>query len=391
MSINQIMPVMIVAGEASGDRHAAHLVEALRAEAPHIKFEFFGATGKHMRDAGVESIVDMDELALVGIAAIGRALPRFWTIYKQLQRIALERQPRACILVDYPEFNLRLARALHRQGLKTIYYISPQLWAWRSARVRYIREDVDLLLAVLPFEPAWYEARGVRHVEFVGHPLTGEVRATRTREEFCRAHNLDASNSIIALLPGSRRQEIAHHLLPMIEAAQLLQRTHANAQFVVAVAPNRSLEEVMHDLNVESKLAAQMRFVHAETYDALASSDVAVVASGTATLETAMIGTPPVIVYRGSAFNWHTLGRLIEVEHIGLINLIAGERIAPELIQNDFTSQRVAHEIAMLLEPARNAAMREQLRHAVAQLGTGGASTRAAQAIINALDKWKRE
>src|SRR5919206_4452978 len=168
--------LLIVAGEASGDAHAAALVRALRARAPEVAFEFFGATGRALRAAGVESVVEIDQLAIVGLLEIGRALPKFWRTFRALKAAALTRKPHAVILVDWPDFNLRLARALHRRGLKIIYYISPQLWAWRAYRVRRIRRDVDLLLTILPFEPEWYAARGVAHVEFVGHPLAGRAR-----------------------------------------------------------------------------------------------------------------------------------------------------------------------------------------------------------------------
>src|SRR3989440_3976843 len=169
--------LMIVAGEPSGDAHAAALVRALRAEAPGVEFEFFGATGALMREAGVESVVRSDDLAILGLVEIARVLPKFWRAFQTLKSTSVERRPDAVILVDWPDFNLRLARTLHRRGLRVIYYISPQLWAWRAHRVRQVRRDVDLLLAILPFEPDWYAQRGVAHVEFVGHPLAGAVHA----------------------------------------------------------------------------------------------------------------------------------------------------------------------------------------------------------------------
>src|ERR671929_2238827 len=177
--------LMVVAGEPSGDAHAAALVRALRERAPDVRFEFFGATGARMREAGVESVVREDDLAITGLLEIARALPRFWAAYRALKRAALARRPDAVILVDWPDFNLPLARALHRRGLKIIYYISPQLWAWRSHRVRQVRRDVDLMLTILPFEREWYRARGVGHVEFVGHPFADSIAPRTTREEFC--------------------------------------------------------------------------------------------------------------------------------------------------------------------------------------------------------------
>lgn len=388
--------LMIVAGEASGDTLAAGLVHALREQDANRDFEFFGATGEKMRAAGVEEIVRTDHLSITGIAGIGRALPVFWRAFQTLKRIALARRPEAVILVDWPDFNLRLARALHRRGLKVIYYVSPQLWAWRAHRIRNMRRDVDLLLAILPFESAWYNARGLSHVRFVGHPLVGTVGTQTTRAEFCQRHNLTPEHPIIALLPGSRRKELTRNLPLMLDAAQLILRTHPNAQFTLALAPNRSHEEAAELLAANpstsiadtTQLIERLRIIEGETYDALAAADAAAVTSGTATLEAALIGTPLVVVYKESALNWHTLGRLISTEHFGLVNLIAGERIATELMQSDFTGEALARELMELLDAERNHHARTQLREAVARLGAGGASERAAAAVIRALRNW---
>jgi lipid-A-disaccharide synthase len=394
MAVREAKRLMIVAGEPSGDAHAAALVRALRQAAPAIEFEFFGATGGQMREAGIQSVVRSDELAILGLAEIAGALPKFWRAFKALKRAALERRPAAVILVDWPDFNLRLARALHRRGVRVIYYISPQLWAWRAYRVRTIRRDVDLLLAILPFEPDWYKERGVRHVEFIGHPLTGEVNPRYGREEFCRRNHLDPARPIIALLPGSRRKELERILPVMLDAAQLISGEQPDAQFVLALAANRSLAEAnaiieraaaRHNSSGVSNLCV----TQFETREALAAADAAAVASGTATLEAALIDTPFVIVYKESFINWNTLGRLINAEHFGLINLIAGERLVTELMQNDLTGERLAQELRTLLNRERNAAARQRLKEAAARLGTGGASQRAARAILKALDEWK--
>src|ERR687890_1515111 len=191
--------LMLVAGEESGDAHAASLVRNLRERAPEAHFELFGSTGKAMREAGVESVLREDDLAITGLLEIARALPRFCSAYQTLKRAALARRPDAVVLVDWPDFNLALARALRRRGLRVIYYISPQLWAWRSHRVRQVRRDVDLMLTILPFERDWYAARGVSHVEFVGHPLAGAVTSRLTREEFCARHGLDPARPVVAL------------------------------------------------------------------------------------------------------------------------------------------------------------------------------------------------
>ncbi len=374
--------LLIVAGEASGDAHAASLVRALREAAPQIGQNFFGSTGAQMREAGVESIVKADELAILGLWEIGRALPKFWSAFGDLKRAAAEKKPDAAILVDWPDFNLRLARWLHRRGIPTIYYISPQLWAWRSYRTRNIKRDVDLLLSILPFEKAWYATRGITNVEYVGHPLTGEVRAGYDRAEFCRRNDLDPSRPVVALLPGSRHKELVRILPPMLDAVSEIRKERNDVQFVIVAAPNRSIEEVK---TIAAGEAEAVRIIHHETREALAAADVAAAASGTVTLEAALLGTPLVIVYKESALNWHALGSLITTEHYGLVNLIAGRRVATELMQDDFTGQSLARELLMLLDPQRNVAMRDELREIVKSLGDAGASRRAARAILDFL------
>ena len=381
---------MIVTGEPSGDAHGAALVQALRAAATE-PLQIFGATGPLLRATGVESVIHSDDLSIMGILEVGKVLPKFWNAYQTLKRAALERNPDAVILVDWPDFNFRLARALHRRGLKVIYYISPQLWAWRSYRLRTIKRDVDLLLAILPFEEEWYATRGVDHVEFVGHPLAGEVRATQDRTEFCRQTKLDPKLPIISLLPGSRRKELDRILPPMLEAAALISARRPEIQFVVVVAPSRTSDEVRNIARVTRAtplpLPSVLHITAGSARNVLAASDAAAVASGTATLEAALLGTPLVIVYKESAINWHTLGRLITTEHFGLVNLIAGEEIATELMQDDLNGESLADELLSLLEPAKNRVARERLREVAEQLGEGGASVRAAKRILKFIDQ----
>lgn len=383
--------LMIVAGEDSGDAHAAALVRSLRERAPETDFEFFGSTGGRMREVGVESVVREDDLAITGLLEIARALPRFVNAYRALKRAAVERGPDAVVLVDWPDFNLPLARALRRRGLKIIYYISPQLWAWRSHRVRQIRRDVDLLLTILPFERAWYEGRGVAHVEFVGHPLAGEIKPRYGRAEFCARHALDPALPIITLLPGSRRKEFERILPVMLDAAARISAEKPDTQFVVALSSRRTPAEV--DTIVEPRrhglgVPPSLHVVEGETREALAASDAAAVCSGTATLEAALTNTPLVVVYKESFLNWRLLGSLINVEHYGLVNLVAGRRLAPELMQDDFTGERLARELDALLDAERNAEVRAGLRETVAKLGAGGASLRAADAVLRALRDW---
>ena len=369
---------MIVAGEPSGDAHAAALVQALQKKG---QIKYFGATGPLMRAAGVETIVNSDELAIMGILEVAQVLPKFIAAFRKLKTAAIERRPDAVVLVDWPEFNLRLASSLHRRGIKVIYYISPQLWAWRPRRINRINRDVDLLLSILPFETEWYKSRGVDHVEFVGHPLAGEVKPRIGREEFCRQHGLDPRNPIVAFLPGSRRKELQRILPPMAGAIRKLKSTRPEIQPVIVVAPSRTVEETKAILSPLNSI----RMVHGQTRDALAAADAAAIASGTATLEAALLETPMVVVYKESAVNWHTLGRLITVPHYGLVNLVAGTEIATELMQTDLTPDNLAHELIQLLDPETNRSTREELRRVASKLGKPGGSERAAELIVNFL------
>lgn len=375
---------MIVAGEPSGDAHAAALVNALRKREQHL--ELYGATGPLMRAAGVETVVDSDELAIMGILEVTHAFPKFLTAFRQLKQAAFERSPDAVVLVDWPEFNLRLATALHRRGLKVIYYISPQLWAWRPRRINRIKRDIDLLLSILPFEAEWFRARGVEHVEFVGHPLAGEVKARFGREEFCRQHDLNPAQPIVSFLPGSRRKELQRILPPMLASITKLASVRPEIQCVVVVAPSRTIEETREIINRQNG-GPPIKLIHRQTREALAASDAAAIASGTATLEAALLETPMVVVYKESAFNWHTLGRLITVTHYGLVNLVAGKEIATELMQNDLTAERLSDELLKLLEPAANKTARAQLAAVAQRLGDTGASERAAELILRWLQQ----
>jgi lipid-A-disaccharide synthase len=383
--MKKTLKIMIVAGEASGDAHAAKLVRALIEKEPETDFKFFGAAGPGMRDAGVEAVVHSDEFSVVGVAEIGHALPMFLRASRDLKNAAASKRPDAVILVDFPDFNLKLAKALKKRGFTIIYYISPQLWAWRKYRVETIRKYVDLLLTILPFENQWYERHGVHHVEYVGHPLANEVHAARSKPEFCDHHGLNAAKPIISLLPGSRHKEIVRILPVLVEAASKLTAENPEMQFVIPIVSgkdrmdvDRAIQEMVRNVN--------LTVVEGETYDALNASDAAAVTSGTATLETGIIGTPMVIVYKGTALNYALLKPLISVEHYGLINLIAGERIAKELIQHEFTAAAVSAELLRLLDPGENAEMREKLSHAREKLGHGGASKRAAAAVMRLIN-----
>jgi lipid-A-disaccharide synthase len=377
--------IMVVAGEASGDLHAAKLVRALREESPEKHFECFGSAGPKMRDAGVEAVIRSDELSIVGLLEIGRALPMFIRSFRKLTRAARDRRPDIAILVDFPDFNLKLAKSLKRQGIKVVYYISPQLWAWRSYRINAIRKHVDLMITILPFEKNWYAERGVDNVEYVGSPLAREVQVIRDKRDFCQSHEINPDRPIVSLLPGSRHKEIVRILPVMAAAVTELAERRPELQFIIALASERSLSDVKRILLAAEKntrLPDDLFIIPGETFDALNASDAAAVTSGTATLETAIIGTPMAVVYKTSAINYALLRPLISVEHFGLVNLIAGERLAKEMIQHEFTSGALADELLRLLEREVNAMMRVKLRETTEKLGHGGASKRAAEAIL---------
>ncbi len=380
--------VMLVAGEASGDKHGAALARSLKALYPETQFEFFGSGGEEMRDAGVETLVDARDVAIIGIPEIVRAFGKLYGAFRRLIEAARQRKPDAVVLVDWPDFNMRVAKKLHRDGFKIVYYISPQLWAWRRYRVRAIRRDVDKMLVILPFEEEFYTGEGVA-VEYIGHPLVESVQRTVSRDEFCRKYGLDANDSIIALLPGSRRKEIHYHLPAMADAAKRLrdwaatnlQSAIRNPQFVLPLASTVSHEQVEPVIRAAG---VAVTMIERDTYNALGHAAFAIVASGTATVEMALAGTPMVIVYRGSEVNWRLIRPLIKLDTFGMVNLIAGRRIVPELMQHDCTGEKIAAEVqALWSDAARLAAMRKELAEVRERLRTDGSvPARAAQAVM---------
>ncbi len=378
--------LMIVAGEASGDKHGAKLVAALGKLRPELDWEFFGAGGDEMRAAGVETLVDAREMAIMGALEVAAALPRFWRAFRLLRAAARARHPRLVVLIDWPEFNLRLARRLKRDRHRVVYYISPQIWAWRSYRIHAIKRDVERMLVILPFEYDYYARAGVQ-VDYVGHPLLDSIQVTASRDEFCAQYELNPACPIVALLPGSRSQELRYILPPMLEAARLLNHSHPQLQFVLTLAPTLTRLQAEAAISA-AEPAANLRLLVNETYNALAAAQLAVVASGTATLEAAIIGTPLVIVYRASSLNWLLFRPLINLPFIGMPNLIAGREIAPELLQNDLTGMRLAALLAEMLEDeARLAQQRIELAEVRRRLGEARASERAARRIWALLEK----
>lgn len=382
--------IMLVVGEASGDAHAAKLVLALKNASNNTAFEFFGATGEKMREAGVETIVRADDFARVGILEVATALPMFLRVFRKVKAAAFERKPDVAVLVDFPDFNLKLATALKKKGIKVVYYISPQVWAWKKYRVRRMKSSIDLLLTILPFEKKWFAEHGFEKVEYVGNPLAGEVKADISRKEFCERNELDSDKPIVAFLPGSRKNEIERILPTMLLSASEMLTRNPDIQFLIPLASNRTRREVASIIEKlksnGKKFPENINVLEKSTFDAVNAADVAAVASGTATLETAILGTPMAIVYKVSNLNYAVLKNFISVEHIGLVNFIAEKRLVAELIQNEFTPANLSKEMFRLLGKEQNQAMRNELAEIKEKLGAGGATEKAAAAITRQLE-----
>jgi lipid-A-disaccharide synthase len=372
--------LMLVAGEASGDLHAADLVCTLRASLPDL--EVFGLGGERLREAGMETVADANDVATVGLTQAAGRLRTLWRAYRTLARRLREAPPDLCVLVDFPEFNLRLARLAKRAGVPVLYYIGPQIWAWRRGRVRKIARRVDRLAVVFPFEPALYAGR-LAGVEFVGHPLLDRVRATRGREETLRAHGLDPARRTVVLLPGSRPSEIAYLLPPLLDAVRRL-APDARLQFPLALAHTLSATEMRERVRAAG---VDVRVVEGDTYNLVAAGDVALVSSGTATLECALLERPMVIVYRLGPLSYG-LGRMLVrgVRWIGMPNIVADREVVPELLQRQATGTRIAAAARALLDdPGRHAATVDALRDVRRRLGRGGAAGRAAAIALEML------
>ncbi|HEY3120518.1 MAG TPA: lipid-A-disaccharide synthase [Vicinamibacteria bacterium] len=377
------MPRLLVScGEPSGDLYAAELVRELLRREPTL--EAFGLGGDRLAEQGARLLAHVRELAVVGLLEVVKHLSRLRAVFAGVLDEVDRRPPDAAVLIDYPDFNLRLARELRRRGIPVVYYVSPQVWAWRRGRVHAIRRDVSLMLVIFPFEEAIYREAGVR-VRFVGHPLVDLVRPP-DRSVFLARHGLDPGRRLVAVLPGSRPREVAHNLPPLAGAVERLARARPELQFVAVSAPT------LPPGTLEAPLAPLgARVVSGEAHGALGSADLALVASGTATVEAALLGTPMIVVYRLAALTY-VLGRpFVRVPHYAMVNLIAGRRLVPELIQRDFTPDRVAAEaLALLEDPSRISAVREALAQVRDRLGPPGASGRAAEDVIQVMRERKK-
>ncbi len=375
------MELGIVAGEASGDRQAAALVEELRAR--HADWHFFGCGGERMRQAGCELLLDARQLSLLGLAEVVRHLPRLYRLYRRLWKEIARRRPRALVLVDFPDFNLRLARRAAAAGIPVIYFISPQVWAWRPGRVRLLRRTVRRMICIFPFETAFYARHGMA-ADFVGHPLTEQIKRQEAGcAEFLHQAGCAANRPVVALLPGSRRRELEFHL-PVLAAAARRLYAERQIHFLLPVAPGLELASAERQLE-----RPDQKFIHllaGQSERALTCAQVAVVASGTATLEAALLETPSLVVYRLSRWTYWLGRRLVRTPYIAMPNLILGAPVLPELIQNDFTPEAVVNWVRKLLdEPATRQQMADRLAEVREQLGPPGAIARAADCLESEL------
>ena len=335
-----------------------------------------------MKAAGVELVMNYEEVAVVGITEILKHLPSLLKAMDRVMAEAEKRKPGLAILTDFPEFHLRLARKLQSRGIRNIYYICPQFWAWRAWRANQIRRRFEKALCIFPFEKEFFSKAGVS-TEFIGHPLVGMVSATKDRRRFCEEQGLAEGRALVTVLPGSRTGELEHHLPVLREACA---RIHAKmpAQFVVAAAHTRDVEM----LKTGWPAGLKIRVVEGETYNALAVADAAIVSSGTATVEAALLDAPMVVVYRVSPLTAALVKPLVRTPFFAMVNLIAENRVVPELVQNDFTPEKVASETLRLLQdPDARAAMRTGLAEVRKRLGPPGAVERAADVIAGLLGR----
>jgi lipid-A-disaccharide synthase len=373
--------VLIMAGEASGDLHGANLAREIGKLDPSLVL--YGVGSKRMRESGVRMLADASEISVVGITAVLTHIGAIYRVYAKLKRFLNDEKPDLLILIDFPDFNIRLGRAARKLGIPVLYYISPQVWVWRKGRIRKIARLVKAMIVVFPFEVPLYEKAGV-DVRFVGHPLTDVVRSELTPEQAKTELGLDAARRTVALLPGSRSSEIVHLLPDMLAAATILTSRFPDLQFVLPVAPTLDRAYVS---GFVGRCGVPVRLVEGRAYDALRASDAAIVASGTATLETGLMAVPMVIVYKISALNYFILTKLVRgVKDVGLVNIVAGRRIVPELVQKDSTPRNMADAVAaMLNDTVYYERIRSDLFAIRAGLGEAGASARAAAVVKEVL------
>lgn len=374
--------VLIIAGETSGDMHGAHLVLNLKELNPEINF--YGLGGKNMKSAGVRIEYDITHLAVVGFIEILKNYSKFKEIFNMILKKTQQLKPDAAILIDYPGFNLRLAKELKKMGIPVIYFISPQVWAWGQKRIKFIKETIDLMLVLFKFEETLY-ADNKFNVKFVGHPLLDIVKPQKTRLELLESTGLKKELTTIALLPGSREREISNLLPVMIQAAQLIFKKKPHTQFFICRITTLS-KEIFKRIIDKEKIDFPYTITNDLTYAAVNACDLAIVASGTATLETAILNKPMIIIYKVSLSTWILAKMFIKIPCIGLVNVVAGRKIVPELIQFNATPKKISQTACELLEnKKRQEKIHTQLYALKNSLGIPGAYRRAAGEIVRFL------
>jgi lipid-A-disaccharide synthase len=371
---------MIIAGEASGDMHGGNLVRAMRMAEPDLLF--YGVGGARMQMAGVKLTAHVADMAVVGLTEAFAKIITFLRVMRRLKASLRNDPPDLLILIDYPDFNLPMAKAAGKLRIKVLYYISPQVWAWRKERIRIIRECVDKLVVILPFEEQFYRQAGV-NVTFVGHPLLDEVKTKYDPLEMANRLGFKKDALTVALLPGSRKSEVSRLLPEMLGACEELTKMISPVQFLLPLAPTVPLSFIQSFL---SRSSVRVKIVQDDIYDVIAISDAAMVTSGTATLETALLGTPMVVVYKMSSISFAVGKRFVKVDHISLVNLIAQKGVVPELLQGEANPRRIADETRDLIVNKKKA---DEMRVAFAEirgkLGRPGASERTAQIALEML------
>ena len=369
--------ILVSAGEASGDLYASLLVDELRRLWPES--QFFGCTGPHMRRAGVETIVDAASLAVVGLLEVVSHIPRIYLEYRKLLAAARHERPDLAILTDSPDFHLRLARQLRRQGIPVIYLVAPQVWAWRKGRLGEMRRNLRHVLCIFPFEERFFRSHGLE-ATYVGHPLAALAKPGLSRLEFFRKHRLPPGRPLITVLPGSRRGEASRHLPPLLDAVERIYGQQA-ASFVLPASANTGAGFFRERIG-----AAPVQVIEGESWDAIAHADLALAASGTVTVEAALLGTPMVTFYKVTALSWLMGRMLVRVPFYSMVNLIAERAIVPELMQSQMTGERLAAEaLALLSDEAALARMRADFAEVRAKLSSSGQPMARASAIIQDL------
>ena len=367
--------ILVSAGEASGDLYASHLVEALRRRWPDA--EFYGCAGPRMRQAGVRAVVDTSSLAVVGLVEVIGHIPRIYGEYRKLLAETRRTKPDLAILTDSPDFHLRVAKQLKKQGIPVLYLVAPQVWAWRKGRLPLMRRIIDHLFCIFPFEEQFFRDHGVP-AHYIGHPLATLVHPSMSKDDFFTKHKLKKNRPLIAVLPGSRRGEAARHLPALIDATERL-RCDRDIGFVLPASPTAGARFFRERITSSS-----IQVIEGETWDAIAHADLALAASGTVTVEAALLGTPMVIFYQVTPLSW-ILGRhLVSVPFYSMVNLVAGRKVAPELIQAEMKGEALAaHARRLLDDPAARLSMKRDLNEVAARLSTGGDAFECAADLIH--------